>query len=1020
MGLTGAQRAEILSRLRSRRPAEDPTERALRTGIGIEQVAPPPPPPAIEFREEDPGFFGGLALDVINLPKRLGSLPGLVFRNNAALGIFGEMVTRKAEREGFSRAEARKVVFEELKGGQHPELLELVEPTEEERGGFLDLVTLAVPAGKLAAPIATKIGGGVARRFVGTKVGGALAERGIRLGRLTEQTIRGSVVGAKGAAVLPRSEEAGDAQRRFRTAAEGAVVGGALPVVGKAISPLGRVLAEQVGKLSQRGFGQKGTRRAQSRFLESKIVQAIRGRDPKKIVQEDLPALTNQLDELQKEVLEILSPGGKLIAQEAETIGLTGTVSKAAKATRASIARRLGGAESTLVSADKIRNIQQRAVAVPAGLRAIAKVLGAQAESEEARVTANVLLRRAAQVESQVGDAFAKASRSAGLTLRQFQVPVFADRALMEGALRDLNESVISFTRQTQIAGQGGLSPLQREINRVREGRSLIGAIIRGGVDFWRLNIFPLFSAGLDFVSNSLATTSAFKQAAAADLFDFVRTGSSSTRTRGLVRSVFSGAVSRANPQIEQRLVPTALGEKISTGFFGKDLFTFLFPDRDGQRMVQFGNRVVNVIDRVLFAPAAAKRGIDTGFKRMGAMAVLYEKALQEARKQGLQGSAKTAFVRGFVEKAPEEVIERAIVQGNKLGFNRSLSRIEEELAGSGNLGTAVKLFVTPFPRWQMQLLRWVGEHTPLDPTFWRRFRNGTATAEDFVQFLDRNTTGLLALLAVDELIYDNLDLQTLEYVREDGSRVSIGNIEPIPQAVAILAALKGDGEASFNAMRRTGTFGLRAEGIATSVIDEVPNLYSSDPERQGRARDRLVRALRGFIPGRGILRALRQISDPTEREGVLADVPIVSETLPPRIDPTTGEPLQRRSELPFFDIEIPNLGIPLSARKVNRVERKVRELRELDLRTRISLRPPSVGEIDGVNPDDVTPEIRRNFEKTAGRIWNKLVNELLDLEGFEDLPAEVQARAISSAKRDANAFARTIVEVTFPVQSLP
>ena len=33
---------------------------------------------------------------------------------------------------------------------------------------------------------------------------------------------------------------------------------------------------------------------------------------------------------------------------------------------------------------------------------------------------------------------------------------------------------------------------------------------------------------------------------------------------------------------------------------------------------------------------------------------------------------------------------------------------------------------------------------------------------------------------------------------------------------------------------------------------------------------------------------------------------------------------------------------------------------------------------------------------------------------------AEVQARAIASAKRDANAFARTIVEVTFPVQSLP
>ena len=144
------------------------------------------------------------------------------------------------------------------------------------------------------------------------------------------------------------------------------------------------------------------------------------------------------------------------------------------------------------------------------------------------------------------------------------------------------------------------------------------------------------------------------------------------------------------------------------------------------------------------------------------------------------------------------------------------------------------------------------------------------------------------------------------------------------------------------------------------------------------------------------------------------------SESLPPRIEPTLGDPLQRRAFLPFLDIETPSLGIPLSARKVGRVEKMIRELQRLDLKTRISLRPPQIGDIEGVDPSDIPEGIRKNFERTAGRFWNQLVIQLLDSEGFEDLPAEEQARAIQGAKRDANAFARAIVEVSFPARDLP
>jgi len=101
-------------------------------------------------------------------------------------------------------------------------------------------------------------------------------------------------------------------------------------------------------------------------------------------------------------------------------------------------------------------------------------------------------------------------------------------------------------------------------------------------------------------------------------------------------------------------------------------------------------------------------------------------------------------------------------------------------------------------------------------------------------------------------------------------------------------------------------------------------------------------------------------------------------------------------------------------------VEKKIRELNRLDLKTRIGLRPPQVGDIDGVHQDDIPKGVRQVFERTAGRMWNQIVSELLDWEGFEQLPAEEQVLAIRRAKRDALAFARATVEASFPVRNLP
>ena len=834
--LTEQQKQNIISRLGQQRSQEEPRIRALKTGVGIERFTDPNPQPSAP-QIEQPGILESLFESVVGLPQRLASIPNIAVKQQAGGRILQQRIS-VLEKGGVSRQDALNQVRQEFLSGQLPELSALL-PTEEELGGILDLGALAFPAGKLAGGL-SKLPGA---RFLTTAPG----KEGLRLvpkERLAVKAGRGALLGAKGVALLPEKSEAGSVEDRLRLAAEGGAIGASLAPVAKLLSPVGRVIQEEIESLAQRALTAKGTQRVQAKFLESKLVNVLRARKPDKIINEDLPALERQVGELTKDVQSALTPAGRLLEQEAENIALTGTVSKAAKPARRLLAKQIGEAESFRVSADLIRNIQERSVAVTAGLRAIAKVLGTQSESEEARTIANTLAKRAIQVQNQVGELSAKAARSAGLTLRQFQVPVMADRAALEGAFAELSDTVGSFIRQGRVFGVKGFSPLQREINRVREGGSITGAVIRGGVDFWRLNIFPLFSAGLDFASNSIATTSLLKQSVAADLYDFIGKGQSFTRTKGLIKGIFSRAALKATPAIEERLVPTALGERIPTGFFGKDLATFIFPDRDSSRMIRFANQVTNIADRVLFVPAAAKRGIDTAFKRMGAMGFLHERALQEAERQGLRGTAKVAFTRRFVEEAPDAVVEDAVRQGQKIGFNRSLSKIEEELAGSGNLGTVIKLFISPFPRWQMQLYRFVAEHTPISPEFWSKVKAGKATGTDFVQFMDRITTGVLGVMAVDELLYDKMDLKTLEYIREDGSRVPLGFIEPIPQAIAILAALKGDGATAFNALRRAGTFGLRTEGILTNVIDGLSGLASNREDIRERAVAKFDRSL--------------------------------------------------------------------------------------------------------------------------------------------------------------------------------
>jgi len=651
----------------------------------------------------------------------------------------------------------------------------------------------------------------------------------------------------------------------------------------------------------------------------------------------------------------LLTETAKITKAELSPIS-TGTYTKATREAKREI---LTSKKETLVSAELIRKAQETAAALKGELGVLLKKIATEGETA-ARPLAESYARRLNEFDER----FRALRSEAGRSLHQLRQIAYEYKSLVEGVK---NMGVVK-----------ARLPVIEEFRQIKQQQGFVTALKTVGlndlVGYWVKNIFPVFSAVRDLATNVAVATSETAQTIAADIFDVFAGGKTDfNRSQALLAAV-RRAGQKATPGVERLLEPTALGQK----------FQPIFSER---------------LDKIIFLPAEMKRGVDTFFKRIGAMSALYEDALTKATSMGLTGQAKTDFVRRFVEEAPRKTLLKAVERAGKWGFNRKLSQFEESVSRN----VWVKLLANPFPRWTFQFTRFAAEHTLASPEFWGKVRRGTMTGEDFARFLTRVLSGAGAVYAANELLYDNVDFKNMEYVREDGSRIKLTGLTPLPDVLAIAAVLRGDAENAVNALLASSLpfMGGSGEGILSRWFDLGRDTYTGTIQPD-RLKKETIEILNDFIPGKGMLQALTQIIDPTVREGFTKDIPGAHLLATPKVDPTTGETARYKVRLPGMDKQISHFphGFPGGARVTTPVEA---ELFKHGFGVRRPRRLPFI-DVDDLG---LGKETQKRYEHLAGRNVGLIVSRVIASPAYKNMDEESQRQILDSALRKARLFAR-------------
>ena len=484
----------------------------------------------------------------------------------------------------------------------------------------------------------------------------------------------------------------------------------------------------------------------------------------------------------------------------------------------------------------------------------------------------------------------------------------------------------------------------------------------RDVIDSIRLNLFSVTSFSLDMIGNATEIGAQIAGGVGKDLVQVAKGHVNFPSIQAVIRTI------KDRPRVagvEKGLELTAIGEKLRGGFQkGPGTFTLR------------SNAASKGLDYLVGSPLYLKGVMDTGAKRFSAAISIWQDAIMSANLKGLKGTERQKFYEQFWEDPPKSVIQKAINEGNKAGFNRTLSKIEEKYASS----TTVKLLVDTFGRWPWQFTRWGAEMVGYNPELFKAIRQGKASAEDIAGYLTKTASGWGGLYLIDRALYDHVDFNSMEYVHADGDRTRLSSREPLASALWLLAVIKGDVEKAKGGFKFASVPGAQllgeqgTPGLLGGIIKQAQAAIS----RKGVDPRGLSRELTGFlnrlIPGQAILSAIESVFDPTLREGIGANIPGISSLKPAAINPATGKPLISLQEIPGTGIEFPQIGgvpIPGATRKLDPVTKILSKFGLLVYR---GPRQP----IAGVPPGEAPTEVRREWLEAFGKRREKTLSPLI------------------------------------------
>lgn len=485
-------------------------------------------------------------------------------------------------------------------------------------------------------------------------------------------------------------------------------------------------------------------------------------------------------------------------------------------------------------------------------------------------------------------------------------------------------------------------------------------------------------------------------------------------------------AIFRLPPNVETGLGKTAGGE--------------IIPE-----MTEAAGPAVNL---ALAAPLKAKVMTDTAFKRTFATAEMVYGAGKLADSYKLTGPAREMFIEDVLSMTLQEVSakyktsahgkalihqvkqihDNAIRVGNEVGFNVKLSGIEERIARS----RAVQLFGATFARWPFQAGRWLGRTLGADPRMYELYKSGRLTPDEALQWAGRAAAGWGGVYLLNQ-VYDNFQfvsktpeggiIPNLRYLNDDGTYTRVSGRFPIPDGLFVLAMMKygaakaqGDEKLQeryanhawallpYLSIPAAPVIGGEPSGLLSNWLDTMRDA-SRGHISQERMRRELDNMVNRAIPGQALLGAVEAMMDPTARRGVGAGIPFYSETLPPVIKPTTGEPYKPMQQFPPIPgvPPIPAMGglaFPGGKVLTDPVEAVL-------LNHGIGVFRPRRAPLAEFPAEDVPQELRQQYEVLAGKKVNEMVSRVIAMDRFWETDYKDRAVLLNSLVNRARAIAR-------------
>lgn len=420
--------------------------------------------------------------------------------------------------------------------------------------------------------------------------------------------------------------------------------------------------------------------------------------------------------------------------------------------------------------------------------------------------------------------------------------------------------------------------------------------------------------------------------------------------------------------------------------------------------------------DKFLYPHVETLGRVSSVFGDFAYETALHEMALQDGQRAGLKGMALTAHVRDLVQNPSQDMLDHAANQMRAAMFRRDLPKVVEDLTRS----PLATLFVNPFTHFSAQALRMFAEFTVASPDFWSKVAHNEATGQDLTKFAMRNLQGIGAVYAVNRLLYDRTDFNRMEYVREDGKRISLRGTTPIVDLLAVAAAIRGD-YASAARAAQSGVMMFPVEGgIGKQFLDSAKDAFASGGKgNPGRIVEELNRMIASTYPGNKVLAAInslitRDVKSYAGPFGSMAKTPGLSNLARPQINPTTGEPLQSNREILGSEgVPSPDIGARGVQQSLNPVERMLAELGF----SRMTPRGPKLLDPETLEPGkqpqpyktpaDVPENMRESYEQARGKLMSEFLTPIATDTRFRDMPYALQQKVVKRAIAKAERFAR-------------